>query len=136
MKYDRATRLERNERTRQANHARLAALNDKPRTIMRGYAMMPRGPVSPETLFRSIATDPAPILKETETMVSGIEKPTSKLLATPIAVAFEFFCPDKSCGRDDPIPAIGGSFMWDRRPSVVTCPDCGQSFRVSLRIQS
>jgi hypothetical protein len=122
MKYDRATRLERNERTRQANRMRLAALKDKPKTFMSGYAMTPRGP--------------APIPEETETMASGIEKPTSKLLATPIAVAFEIFCPDKSCGRDDPIPATDGSFLWDRCPFVVTCPDCGQSFRVSLRIQS
>jgi hypothetical protein len=51
MKRDKLTRLERNERTRQANRARLEALNDKPRTIMRGYAMMPCGPATPRDAF-------------------------------------------------------------------------------------
>ena len=56
---------------------------------------------------------------------------TRRMYAAPIAVAVEIHCPDQAgCGREDPIPARDGSFMWDRLPETVTCPDCGQTFRV------
>lgn len=52
--------------------------------------------------------------------------------ATVRAVAVEICCPE--CEDADPIPARDGSFMWDRIPEEVTCPQCGQTFKVAARI--
>jgi rubredoxin len=60
---------------------------------------------------------------------------TSRRVASPLMVAVEIHCPDPECGRDDPIPVRNGSFMWDSLPERVTCPDCGQTFRVSRKVQ-
>jgi hypothetical protein len=50
------------------------------------------------------------------------------------AVAFEICCGDPECNRDDPIPEPKtGSFLWDKLPKEVTCPDCKTTFRVTTR---
>lgn len=54
--------------------------------------------------------------------------------ATVYAVAIEIWCPASDCDRDDPIPATDGSFMWDRKPETVKCPDCGRTWRVGSKI--
>lgn len=55
-------------------------------------------------------------------------------LARVYAVAVEIYCP--RCDRLDPIPSRDGSFMWSEVPPTVTCPDCGETSRVSGRIES
>ena len=63
----------------------------------------------------------------------GVKPPSgrSRKFAVPIALAVEIHCPNiVGCGREDPIPSSDGSFMWDRLPETVTCPDCRQTFRV------
>jgi rubredoxin len=59
---------------------------------------------------------------------------TGRQWAKAVAVALEIACPDPDCGREDSIPTTGGSFMWDHLPDAVTCPDCGQTFRVSGKV--
>jgi len=58
----------------------------------------------------------------------------SRKVAVAYVRAVEIDCPE--CGREDPIPASDGSFMHDRLPETVTCPDCGKTFKVSKRIVS
>ena len=64
---------------------------------------------------------------------------TKRLIAVPVAVATEIYCPDEdNCGREEPIPASNGSFMRsdsELLPDTVTCPDCGKTFKVAKRIR-
>lgn len=59
-------------------------------------------------------------------------KATSPLLIIPHIVAIELYCPDPKCNQEGPIPDPTGR-AWRTRPHLVTCPQCGQTFRVSLK---
>lgn len=61
------------------------------------------------------------------------EKSSAAMKATAYVVALEVYCP--GCGREDPIPSRDGSFLWDRLPREVTCPDCGGTFQVERRVE-
>ena len=70
-----------------------------------------------------------PITLRDETMATT----NTKMSAPVYVVAMEIFCP--CCDRSDPIPAPDGSFMWDKRPDIVTCPDCKARSRTAKRYQ-
>ncbi len=54
---------------------------------------------------------------------------TTRKLAPVYVAVVEIHCP--CCDRQDPIPGPDGSFMWERRPDIVTCPDCLNTSRTA-----